>query len=196
MFKRICDILLRPKYTWPQIKNDATGIVEVLTGYVLILSAIYPICGVIGLTLGRKIAEPDTGVYGIPFRFVLIGAAIWYALVLVVFYVAALIINALAPSFGSKQNIVNAYKLVVYSATPLFVAGILNIIPALGILVFLFSLYGFYLLYVGMPVMLETPREKQLGSFAATLIIMTVLFLCARWISGAVMTAMWRPVLW
>jgi hypothetical protein len=91
---------------------------------------------------------------------------------------------------------VNAYKLAVYSSTPAFIAGILNIIPALGLLVLLLGLYTFYLLFIGMPVMMETPKEKLAGYFIVTLIIMIVIYFVVAGISGAVMTAMWRPVLW
>ena len=195
MIQRVKDIIFKPKETWPQIKAEATGIGQVFTGYAMILAALPAVFGLLGFTLVGQSFGPITGFFRIPFTYALVWAIVWYVLILVALYVESLVINALAPSFGSKQGSVNAYKLAVYSSTPMFVAGILNIIPALGILVFLISLYSFYLLYIGMPVMMETPKEKHVGYFVVTLIIMIIIYLIVGGISSAVMTAMWRPVL-
>lgn len=195
MIQRIKDILFKPKDTWPQIKAEATGIGQVFTGYAMILAALPAVCGFLGFTLIGQSYGPITGFFRIPFTAALVWAIVWYALTLVSLYINGLIINALAPSFGSKQSAVNAYKLAVYSATPGFIAGILSIIPALGILVMLIGLYSFYLLFVGMPIMMETPKEKHVGYFVVSLIIMLIIYFIVGGISSAVMTALWRPSL-
>ncbi len=195
MIQRIKDILFKPKETWPQIKAETTGIGQVLTGYAMILAAIPAICGLLGFTLVGQSFGPITGYFRIPFTYSVVWAVVWYVLILVALYVEGLVINLLAPSFGSKQNSVNAFKLAVYSSTPMFVAGILNILPALGVLVFLLSLYGFYLLYIGMPIMMETPKDKLVGYYVVTLILMIVIYLVVGAISSAVMAAMWRPII-
>ncbi len=195
MIQRIKDILFKPKDTWPQIKAEATGIGQVFTGYAMILAALPAVCGFLGFTLVGQSFGPITGFFRIPFMYALVWAIVWYVLILVALYIEGLVINALAPSFGSKQNLVNAYKLAVYASTPMFVGGILNIIPALGILVFLISLYSFYLLFIGMPVMMETPKEKHVGYYVVSLIIMLIIYFIVGGISSAVMTAMWRPTL-
>jgi hypothetical protein len=195
MIQRIKDIILKPKETWPTIKAEAAGIGQVFTGYAMILAAIYPIFGLLGMALIGQSYGPIAGFIRIPFVSALIWAIVWYVLTLVALYVYALIINALAPSFGSTQHLTNAYKLAVYSSTPMFIAGILMIIPALSILVLLISLYSFYLLYVGLPIMMDTPKAKQVGYFVVILIIMIVVYFVIGAIAGAVMTAFWRPVL-
>lgn len=48
------------------------------------------------------------------------------------------------------------------------------IIPMLGILTVLASLYGLYILYVGLPVLMDTPREKTLGYFVVIIIVSIV----------------------
>ena len=195
MIQRIKDILFKPKETWPQIKAEATGISQVFTGYAMILAALPAIFGLLGFTLVGQSFGPITGFFRIPFTAALVWAVVWYVLTLISLYVNGLIINALAPSFGSKQNLVNAVKLAVYSATPGFIAGILSIVPALGFLVMLIGLYSFYLLFVGLPVMMETPKEKHVGYFVVTLIIMIVIYFIVGGISSSIMAAMWRPVL-
>ena len=195
MIQRVKDILFKPKETWPQIKAEATGIGQVFTGYAMILAALPAIFGLLGFTLVGQSFGPITGFFRIPFTAALVWAVVWYILTLVSLYVNGLIINALAPSFGSKQNMVSAVKLAVYSATPGFVAGILSIVPALGFLVMLIGLYSFYLFFVGLPVMMETPKEKHVGYFVVIIIIMIIIYFIVGGISSSVMAAMWRPVL-
>lgn len=115
--------------------------------------------------------------FRIPFISGLFHAIISYVLTLVGVYVVAFIIDALAPSFDSRKDILSAAKLAVFSFTPAWIGGIFMIIPALGIITLLASLYGLYLLYTGLPVLMETPKEKTLGYFVVVIIVSIVVSL-------------------
>lgn len=193
MIERIKNILTSPKTEWEKIKGEPTGIAQVLTGYAVPLALIPAVFGF----LGNVLVGVNVGILGTvryPFASTLVWAIIFYILLLIGLYVDGIVINALAPSFNSVQNSTNAYKLAVYSMTPYFVAGILLIVPVLGILVFLASLYGLYLLYTGLPVMMNTPREKVIGYFIVSLIVIIVVNLIVGAIAGAVLAATWRPI--
>ena len=43
-------------------------------------------------------------------------------------------------------------------------------IPVLGILVVLASFYGLYLLYLGLPVLMRSPKEKAVGYTVVTVL--------------------------
>ena len=58
------------------------------------------------------------GVFRYPLGTALFQAILTYALTVVSVYVAGMVINALAPSFGSKSNLENAMKLVVLFHDP------------------------------------------------------------------------------
>jgi hypothetical protein len=108
---------------------------------------------------------------------------LYYILSLVGIYVTAYIADALAPSFGSKKDLTGAMKAVVYSYTPVWIVSVLNIIPGLGVIVFVAGLYSLYLLYLGLPLMMETPPEKKIGYvvvvLVATIVVMSVVSLLA-----------------
>src|SRR3546814_3442701 len=75
-----------------------------------------------------------------------------YVLGLVMLYVVALIINALAPTFGGQKDQLQAVKVIGYAWTVAWVAGIATIVPWLGWLVVLAGgIYSIYLLYLGLP---------------------------------------------
>ena len=137
--QRVKEITLKPKDTWPVIKTEQTTIKELYTSYAVLLAAIPPIASFIGLSL---IGISMLGVhYRTPFGMGISYAVVSYVLSLVGIYVVAQIIDALAPSFGSQKNLVNAFKVAVFSWTPSWVAGILFIIPSLSPLAGLIPLF-------------------------------------------------------
>lgn len=175
IIQRVKDITLKPKDTWRVIKEEPATINDLYTSYAVPLAAISPIASFLGMSLFGFSAM------GFHYR-VSLGTGIGHALVsyvltLASLYAIALIIDALAPNFGSQKNLVNAMKVAVYSWTPSWVAGILLIIPALAPIVMLISLYSLYVLYLGLPIQMETPPEKVLGYFIATIVVCIIAFI-------------------
>lgn len=181
--QRVKDILFKPKETWMEIKAESTGIKELYTSYALILAAIPPIATFIGMSLlGFSFFAFS---YRLSIGWGISHAVVTYILSLVGLYVVALIIDALAPNFGSQKNLVQAMKVAVYSWTPSWIAGVLMIIPALSPLAMLLSLYSLYLFYVGLPVLMETPPDKALGYVIVTILVSVVVFIVIGFISNA-----------
>ena len=71
-------------------------------------------------------------------------------------------------SFASGYATPNAFKLAVYSYTPLWLAGIFLLVPGLRFLVFS-GFYGAYLLWTGLPRLMQTPGSKVLP-YAAVIV--------------------------
>ena len=194
MIERIKNILISPKTEWEKIKSEPAGIAQVFTGYAIPLSLISAVFGFLGLAV-IGVSLGILGSYHIPFGIALVWGVVYFVLGLVGLYVFALIINALASSFGSKPDMVKAFKLVVYSMTPAWIAGVLNIFPVIKILVFLASLYGLYILYLGFTPMMETPKDKVVVYLIVAIVIDIVIFFVIGWISNLALTLAWRPML-
>jgi len=101
-------------------------------------------------------------------------AIVSYLLAFVMVYVVGLIIDALAPTFNGQKNQPNALKLAVYSMTPAWLAGIFSLVPGLRTLGIL-GLYGLYLLWVGLPLLMKAPEEKSIGYAAAVVLCAIVI---------------------
>ena len=173
LVERVRDILVRPRDAWYDIAEEQTTIRRLYVSYAMILAAVPVIAQLIGMTV---VGIMFLGVrYRAPFHGALGYAIISYILSLAGLYLFALILNALAPKFGSRENLDQAMKLSVYSSTPYWIAGILLVIPALSPVVVLLSLYGFFLLYVGLPILMETPRERITVYFILILAISMVI---------------------
>ena len=80
-------------------------------------------------------------------------------------------------------------KLAVFSMTPGWIAGVLYIIPMLGILVILANLYGIYVLYLGFNTpLMETPKDKVIIYLIVSIVVIVVLMIVVGVILGAIFT--------
>jgi hypothetical protein len=177
-------LLLSPSSEWDRIDVEPATIKGLYVGYVCILAAIPPVAGLIG---GQIFG---LGGFGFHFKPALvpsiISAILAYGLSLLSVFLIALIIDALAPSFDGQKDRLQALKVSAYSYTAAWVFGVLGIFPPLGIIAGLLSLYGLYLLYVGLPKLMKAPKEKALGYTAVTVICAIVLSIVVGAIVGAV----------
>jgi hypothetical protein len=181
-------ILMKPKEEWVKIKGESTPIVQLFTSYAVLLAAVPAVAQFIGNGLvGKRI--PFVGWVRYPVGSALFQAILYYVFTLVTVYVFGIVINALAPSFGSKQSMENAMKLAVYSMTPMWIGGVFYIIPFLGFLAILASLYGLYILYLGFdnPLM-DTPKDKVIGYLLVSIVVIVVLSLVVALVLGAIFT--------
>ena len=172
LIERVKAILLKPKQTWPVIAAEGGDVAGIFTGYVMILAAIPALAAFIGMTLF------GIGGFGVTMRIPVAAALgnmiIGYVMSLVMVFVLALIVNALAPTFGGTKNQLAAVKVVAYSLTASFVAGILGILPSLTVLGSLIGLvWAIYLLYTGLPVLMRSPPEKA-GAYTAVVIVCAI----------------------
>lgn len=183
---RVQGIILKPKDEWEKIKGEPLPISVLFTSYAAILAAIPPICQFIGLSLiGRNI--PWRGLTRFGFGRTLFYAIFLYGLSLVSVYVLGIIINALAPTFSSKQNQENAMKIAVFSMTPAWIVGVFYLIPLLGFLAVFGSLYGIYLFYLGFTSsLMETPPDKVIGYVVVSIVVAFVLTAIVWGVLGAI----------
>jgi hypothetical protein len=185
LVERVKNICGKPKLEWPVIAAETTSTRELLTGYVLPLAAIGPIAVFIGGSLiGRSL--PFVGSYRVPVTAGLTMAAFTYLMTIVGIFVLAFIINALAPTFGGEKSGAQALKVAVYSYTPGWIAGALNILTSLSLLAAVAGLYGLYLLYLGLPRLMKAPQEKAAGYTVVVVLCAIVLSVVIAAIGGTV----------
>lgn len=112
----------------------------------------------------------------VDFGSALTAAIVGYLLALGVLFLMGLIANALAPSFDGARNDVSAMKLVVYAATPTWIAGFFGFVPGLGLIVSLLGFaYAAYLLYLGSMAVMKVPEATAVGYTVVIIIIWVIL---------------------
>ncbi|MBI5027217.1 MAG: YIP1 family protein [Nitrospirae bacterium] len=187
IIERVKNILLNPKEEWPVIAGEQATVAGLYTGYAIPLAAIPVVSSFIGMSF-FGMTMPFGGHLGVSFSYLILWGFLSYVSSLVGVYIIALIVNALAPAFSAEKNLIQALKLAVYSSTPAWIAGALHIVPMLGILAIIGSLYGIYLIYLGLPHLMKVPGEKAVGYTVAVVLAAIVTYVIIGFIVGGLAT--------
>ena len=184
LIARVKNILMKPAQEWEVIRAESSSVPSLFTGYAMILAAIPAIAGF----LGGLFFASMFGALGVSVGLVggLVGAVIGYVMSLVSVFVLGLIIDALAPQFGAARDRTQAMKVAVYAMTPAWVAGILNLLPALGLLVLIAGLYGLYLLYLGIKQVMAPPTDKAIVYTIVACVVAILLW----WVAAVVVASL------
>jgi len=185
LVERVRNIILAPQVEWAVIDAEPTDIREIYARYVAPLALVPAVAGFIGGSL-IGIGVPGVGTVRVGVAAGLFGAVLQFLLLLGFVYVLALVINALAPMFGGRMDIVAAFKVAAYASTPAWLAGVFAIVPAFAFLTVV-GLYGLYLLFLGLPSLMRARPESAVlytalvagASMALALMVAGVLGLVA-----------------
>ena len=181
---RVKKILLHPKSEWAVIKAEPHSLTGLYTQYVMILAAIPAVAGFIGFSIVGY--SGYGGAYRVPIGAGVANMILSYALTLGSVYVMALVIDALAPSFGGDKDFLQALKVAAFFPTAAWVAGIFSILPALAILAVLGSLYSLYLLYTGLGQLMSVPEDKTIGYTVVVIIVAIVMMVVISTVAALV----------
>src|SRR5450631_4408038 len=173
VLSRMKNIVLTPKTEWPLIASEPTTIAQLYAGYVIPLAVLAALLSfmrmsVLGVnSLGNSFRVPMAS--GLRY------AAVAFVAGLLGVFLVGLIINALAPTFSGHRDQRQALKVAAYSLTPGFLSSLLALSPILATLLQLLAgLYGIYVLYLGLPELMQSPKEKAFG-YTASVVICTIL---------------------
>lgn len=161
ILNHIWGLYAHPKEEWQAIeKRHENSIYSII--HILVVALIPAICGYyaaahIGWTIGAgdpiKLTESSAAMMAI---------AMYFALFAGVFTLAYLI-HWMAITFDSKPSFTQSLELAAYASTPILMIGVTALFPVLWFVVVagLGALcYSIYLLYSGVPIMMNIPEEK------------------------------------
>ena len=179
IFIRAKNILVQPATEWEVVKGETSDKNAVLKDYALPLIILIAIASFLGGLIFTR--------FGLPI-YVVTKAVIAFIVAFLGIYISAIVINELASSFGSKKDTNAAFKLVIYSFTPVFIAQIVaNLIPPL-FFVAIFGLYMIYLLWMGLGTMMGTPEDKKVGYVVVSALLIFVIYALLTFFLGLIVT--------
>ncbi|MCX6235372.1 MAG: Yip1 family protein [Bacteroidetes bacterium] len=176
LIQRVKNILFTPKNEWKVISSETPGIMKLLLGYILPLALLPTAARIIGTTIFGLGAGWVAGTYG-SFSWGLAFGVSYFISVFVTILLAAFVIDVLAPAFKSEKSFGRSLQLVAYSYTPVLIAGILYIIPVLGVLIFIMGLYSIYIIFIGLPDIKKTPDDSKVGYLLISAIVLIVVMI-------------------
>ena len=178
-------MVLSPAAEWRRIEPESGDVFDLFGHYAAYLAAIPPVCallrrGVFGWA-GPRFHHVHGGLVSS-----LAGGLVRYLLTFVMLFAMAVVIDSLAPTFSARRSPRNALKLTVYAMTPVWLASVFTLIPGLGFVSLLGVVYGVYVFWLGLPVLMKSPPEKT-GPYAlAALVCAIVLSIVVGAIVGPV----------
>jgi hypothetical protein len=168
ILERTYRILRAPATEWPIIETEKTDESYELMIYIATLAAIPSVSGLIGFCI-IGVGVPGVGTVRLPVVPGLLGAVFAFLVSFALIYLLAVLINLLAGRFGAVKNASAALKVAAFSYTPVWITGVFLLVPGLRFLT-VFGLYGAYLLWRGLSLVMKTPEDK-VASYAITIII-------------------------
>ena len=172
---RVTGILTNSTSEWLEIAAEPDDVAAIYRNYIVYLAAIPAVSMFLGLTI---VGLPLFGRYGVTTA--LATAMVMYVTSLVAPFVAAVVLEKLAPKFESSGNTAQALKLVAYASTPVWVAGVFYVVLMLAPLALLAAIYAIYLFYLGLPVLMKTPHDKVVPFMVVAAIAIIVLNIVLR----------------
>ena len=157
---RAKSIIIDPLMEWDRIMRETDDPAYILSHYVALLAIVPSLFGFIGKSLIGVVARNGTTLRA-PIVDGLFSAIFGYVMACAIVLVIALVVYVLAPLFGGRRGFDNAFRLAVYSFTPVWLAGIFLLLPGLHFLA-LFGLYGLYILWLGTPRLVKVPEQMAL----------------------------------
>jgi hypothetical protein len=177
-------MLLDPAAEWLAIERESGDPAYLLSRYVAVLALVPAVCGFIGASVIGAVV-PGTGLVRASLFDGFFGAIFGYAMAVAIVLVLALVIDLLAPLFGGQKDFDSAFKLAVYSYTPVWLTGIFLLLPGLRFLI-LTGFYGAYVLALGLPRLMKSPAQKSFSYAVLITICASALTLIAAAMQRAV----------
>lgn len=179
MLSHVMGLLTQPHQEWRNIREEAITIKSCMTSHVAVLAAIPPVAGFIGTTVvGWQIGAGDT-------THLTAGSALLIAIIAYFAIIACILclgraVHWMAKTYGSNPDEGHAFALAAYTVTPLLLMGVVGLYPSLWLfmLVGLAAIaYSVYLLYTGVPVVMDISQEQGFVFSSAILTVGLVMLM-------------------
>ena len=158
----IWGLFAHPEQEWKTIAKENCTIGKCYYSHVMLLATIPPIAGYIGTTyVGWQVVTSE--VHKLTPESALWIAILSYLTILVTVFTIGKLIHWMSQTYDSKATLPQGITLAAYTATPLFLMSIMLLYPVLWLNLVLglpVLAYTVYLLYTGVPIMMNITKER------------------------------------
>lgn len=162
LLQHVFGIMTRPTTEWQRIKDSDCSVQRCLWSHIVWLALIPPICGYIGTTqigwtIGSRaptfLSNYSAGIM----------AVAYFGAVIVGILGMGAMVQWMTRTYGVEQPFRRCLALAAYTITPMLLIGVFYLYPQLwvNLLIGLPALgYVVYLLYTGVPILMDINQEK------------------------------------
>jgi len=155
-------LLYHPRSEWDSIKKENHSISHIYLTHLLFLAAIPPFALLVGTTqFGWSFVGKEF--YYLSFESALPLAGAFYVALLAGMFFMAYTTYWMERTFGAEASFERCLLFTTFTSTPMFLSGVIGLIPILWLDVFVVMAavsYTVYLLYSGVPIFMNIPEER------------------------------------
>ena len=183
MLQHTLGVFLNPDREWQRIRSERHSFMRVFMVHTPLLALVPVIAGYFGVTqVGWSIG--NGGIVKLTAESALMLCIGAYLAQLLAVYILGEYINWMSRSFGVPDDIPQRHyegtALAVYSSAPMMLAGIVLLYPQLWVVAGVFivaACYSIYLIYEGIPILMNIPKERGFIYASSVITVSLVLFL-------------------
>jgi len=171
LFQRVKGIIISTESEWENVASEEPDTSAIMLRYVLLLALIPAVAiliytGLIGETVyGFRVRSMSGGI---------VQGIIQLVSAVLSVYVISFITAWLAPQFYGQRNLGRAMQLIAYSMTPMWLVGFFHVLPSAQtfkiIVMTVGGIYAIYLIFKGLPLIMDVSENKALGYTLAILV--------------------------
>lgn len=170
--RHIFGLMMHPDRTWEAISREQASIPKVMAHMVL-MALIPAVAWFYGVTqIGWRVGGGEGTRITVDSMLIII--VLFYLGMLAALIGVGLLIHWMSVTYGAASTPARAISLATFTATPLFLGGVLGFYPVLWLDLLVGTAAGCYavlLLYLGIPHMMGVPRERGYLFASATLAV-------------------------
>tara|TARA_R110002049_G_scaffold237307_8_gene410407 strand:- start:2022 stop:2615 length:594 start_codon:yes stop_codon:yes gene_type:complete len=169
--KHFWGLFSAPRVEWKSISDEKLDLTQFGLARLGVLAAVPAVSFLIGITqVGWSLSggefEKVTMTYAVSM------SVAFYALIVIASLLMAYFTFSMERAFGTEASFERCLLFVTYTATPMYMAGLVGFVPIVWLCMMVLMaavFYSLYLLYVGIPIYMNIPEGK--GFIVATSII-------------------------
>jgi hypothetical protein len=181
MIQHTIGLLVRPTAQWRAVASLPESSIRTLLLYPCFLAILPAVAWFYGTTeIGWTVGE-----HGEPVRLTHESARqiciLFYLTMLACIAVIGYFIHWMAATYGARSSIAKGIAVAGLTATPLFIAGLSGVYPLLWLdmLIGVVAVcWAIYLMYLGIPIVMNIPEERGFLFSSAVLAIALVILIC------------------
>ncbi|OEY66882.1 Yip1 family protein [Marinobacter sp. X15-166B] len=189
-------LLVKPDRTWEAIRKDAEPVSKLYIGHILLLSLIPAAAGYYGSThVGWQIG--DGPVIRLTATSALQLTVLFYLALLVGIYIIGRFIDFFSATYAVKGRQRFGTTLAAYAVTPVLLLGASAAYPHIWLNMFVGFIaiaYAVYLLYEGLPILMNIPEGRGFMFASSVLTVGLVMFVALLAISVVIWSVGIGPV--
>ena len=156
-------LITEPDSQWSHLRESSHGLIRLYLGQIIWIAALPAVCTYIGTTrVGWSLPGSDQVVRLTPDSAAWMAGLAWLAIIAGVM-VMSWFMRWLSTNFDSTPSLTDCTAFTMYTAVPLFIAGLFGLYPSIWLAIMagiLASSGTAYLLYSGLPIFMKIPKEQ------------------------------------